>query len=70
GRSLAVQFHPELDSATLEGWLREGGRDEVIADGQNPDAMLAHTRAEETASTPRTVALVDAFLDQVAKLEG
>jgi hypothetical protein len=30
--------------------------------------MLAHTRAEEQAAVARTTALVDAFLDRVAKL--
>jgi GMP synthase-like glutamine amidotransferase len=68
GRSLAVQFHPELTGDTLEGWLREGGQEQVVADGQDPAAMLAHTRAEERAATGRTVALVDAFLERVAKL--
>jgi GMP synthase-like glutamine amidotransferase len=68
GRSLAVQFHPELTGDMLEGWLREGGEEEVVADGQDPDALLAHTRAEEPAARGRTNALVDAFLSRVAKL--
>jgi len=68
GRSLALQFHPELTPTALEGWLREGGAAQVVADGQNPDAMLAHTRAEEPAAHERTVALIDSYLERVAKL--
>jgi GMP synthase-like glutamine amidotransferase len=68
GRSLAVQFHPELNTAILAGWLDQGGINEVIADGQNPEAMLAQTRAEEGIAGQRTAELVDAFLDRVAKL--
>jgi len=68
GRSLAVQFHPELNTAILKGWLDQGGIDEVVASGQNPDIMLAQTRDEEGRSAERTAALVDAFLDRVAKL--
>ena len=33
GRSLAVQFHPELTASSLEGWLIAGGAEKVAADG-------------------------------------
>lgn len=68
GRSLAVQFHPELVGDGLDGWLREGGTAQVLADGQDPDVMLAHTRAEESAAIARSNDLVDAFLERVAGL--
>lgn len=67
-RSLAVQFHPELDAAGLKGWLDWGGAAKVKADGQDPAVMLAQTRAEEGAARERTFALVDAFLTEVAGL--
>lgn len=67
-RTLAVQFHPELDAAGLKGWLDWGGDVKVAEDGQDPAIMLAHTVAEQSAARERTFALVDAFLTQVAGL--
>lgn len=68
GKTLALQFHPEVTSAVLLEWLATpGSRDAVIADGQDPDLLVAQTRAEDEASTKRAYALVDAFLDQIAK---
>lgn len=66
--SLAVQFHPELDSHALTLWIDEGGRSQVEDDNQNPDVMIAQTRAEDAAGEARTYALVDAFLSRVAQL--
>lgn len=67
-KSLGVQFHPELDSAALKGWLDEGGTPQVIKDNQDPEVMLAQTRAEDAAGEKRTYELIDAFLTRVAKL--
>jgi GMP synthase-like glutamine amidotransferase len=67
-RTLAVQFHPELDAAGLTGWLDWGGADKVTEDGQDPAVMKAQTVAEQGAARERTFALVDAFLTEVAGL--
>lgn len=67
-RSLAVQFHPELTATSLHGWLAGGGESKVVTDGQDPRALLAHTRDEEVHAIERTHTLVDAFLDRVARL--
>ena len=66
GRSLAVQFHPELTSSMLEGWLGLGGDEQARAVGLDPDELLARTRELDTAARARAHRLVDAFLDRVA----
>lgn len=66
GRSLAVQFHPELTTACLLAWLDQGGLKELLKDGIDPDELLAFTVREEPKAIQRAHALVDAFLDRIA----
>ncbi len=65
-RNLAVQFHPELTAAGLQGWYLNGGREMVEVDRQDPDVLYQHTLAEGESAAARAYALVDAFLDRVA----
>lgn len=66
GRSLGVQFHPELTPTMLRGWLANGGRTYLDAHGIDADAMLADTDRTAVDAERRSRALVDRFLDQVA----
>jgi GMP synthase-like glutamine amidotransferase len=59
GPHLAVQFHPEVDGDQLARWLSDGGRAEAEAAGQDPDQLLAQTRAEEPAAAQRADRLVE-----------
>jgi GMP synthase-like glutamine amidotransferase len=67
-KSLALQFHPELDVEVLEGWLVWDGNDELAEDGQDPKVVMEQTRSLTEESTKRAYELVDNFLEQVAKL--
>ena len=67
-RTLAVQFHPELDAGGLQGWFEWGGASKVRDDGLDPEIMMAQTIATASAARDRTYALVDAFLTDVAGL--
>jgi GMP synthase-like glutamine amidotransferase len=58
GRHLGVQFHPEVDGDLFRLWLDAGGRAEIAADGQDPDALLRQTIAEEPAAAARADRLV------------
>jgi GMP synthase-like glutamine amidotransferase len=69
GRSLAVQFHPELTPEMLAGWLENGGRTYLATHGESADALLAETERTAEEVEARTRRLVDRFLDQVAALE-
>ncbi|MGL5825111.1 MAG: type 1 glutamine amidotransferase [Nocardioides sp.] len=61
-RNLAVQFHPELTSAMLAGWLGYGGLAEVQGMGIDADELTAATEQQERAAIARAHSLVDAFL--------
>lgn len=67
-KSLAVQFHPELEAEGLVGWLELGGTKSATEYGLDPQVMLAMTQAEDPAAEQRTNALVDAYLKDVAGL--
>jgi hypothetical protein len=63
---LAVQFHPEVRPHTLADWVRRWPQ--RLADaGLDEAAFLAETDARVPASRASAYALVDAFLDRVAR---
>lgn len=65
-RNLAVQFHPELDSGVLAGWLASGDAEVAAARGIDPERLLSETAALDHVGRTRARALVDGFLDRVA----
>jgi GMP synthase-like glutamine amidotransferase len=61
GRHLAVQFHPEVTTATVERWL-VWLRPSLDAAGADGAALLDVARRDEAAIAARCDALVSAFL--------
>ena len=51
----------------LPGWYGNGGADALRSEGRDPEAIHAATATEEPAAVLRAHALVDAFLDRVAR---
>jgi GMP synthase-like glutamine amidotransferase len=62
GRSLGVQFHPEISGSTLQLWYDNDCEPEVVARGIDPAALLASTYEQDAAGRARAHRLVDAFL--------
>jgi GMP synthase-like glutamine amidotransferase len=67
GRTLGLQFHPEIDPEVLEEWLAmDGGCAEVESEGVNVEELRARTRHEADASEKRANNLVEVFLTKIA----
>jgi GMP synthase-like glutamine amidotransferase len=60
GRSIGLQFHPEVTPAIVDGWVK-GGRDRLEASRIDIDALQARTVAEADADRRRSFALFDAL---------
>ena len=67
GRSLGLQFHPEVTTDIMTDWVREY-RHELDADGVDPDALLEETRRRAVDSKRMSLRLMDWFLRDVARL--
>ncbi len=67
GRTLALQFHPEIDPEVLQAWLAmEGGCAEVEAEGVDVELLRKQTAELKIDSDRRAFELVNAFLRRVA----
>ena len=65
-RNLAVQFHPEMNSAILASWMATGGTEEMNALGRDVDELVRQTAERDASNRERAHILVDLFLDHVA----
>jgi GMP synthase-like glutamine amidotransferase len=66
GRSLGLQFHPEITATQLELWLDNSAPDYPASLGLVRADLLADMKAREADAATRTRRLVDRFLDRVA----
>ena len=67
GRSLGVQFHPEVTPQIMEDWVRVY-RHELDADGVDPDALLQETYDRADSAHDSSRRLLDTYLERVARL--
>ena len=68
-RNLGLQFHPEADRAVLEAWLVDDA-DELLEVGIDPEDLLRGADEHGPSAARRAHALVDRFLDDVARRGG
>ncbi len=66
GTSVGVQFHPEVTSDIVSGWVDGSPQDVLDRPEIDPHAVLADTSRFEPAARARTDRLVDWFLDEIA----
>ena len=68
GRSLGLQFHPEVTTQIMDDWVRVY-RHELDGDGVDPDALLAETKRIAGESRARAFQLFEHFLHEVARID-
>ena len=66
GRTLGLQFHPEVNVEVLDTWLRVGGYDQLAGLNIEAEPMLEQTRKLTLAAAGRTRELVRRFVTDVA----
>jgi GMP synthase-like glutamine amidotransferase len=67
GRSLGLQFHPEVTPAIMDSWVR-AYRHELDGDGVDPDALLEETNRRAPAVRRETMKLFNRFLEVIARV--
>lgn len=68
GRSLGLQFHPEVTPEIMDAWVK-AYRHELDGDGVDPDALLAQTHRLAAETRRQSAQLFNRFLTHVAKLK-
>jgi hypothetical protein len=68
GRSLGLQFHPEVTPEIVDDWVRGYRAAEGDGDGIDLDAMLEETNRRAPAARLATMKLFDRFLERVARV--
>ena len=67
GKSLGLQFHPEVTTQIMDDWVREY-RHELDQEGVDADALLGETRRLAEQSRANAMGLFDRFLRDVARM--
>ena len=68
GRSLGLQFHPEVTPDIMESWVK-AYRHELDGDGVDPDALLEETHRLAPEVRRRSERLLNRFVSDVARLD-
>jgi len=64
GRTLGIQFHPEVNESIVVRWSRSGAED-LATLGIDPDLLVERSRAEVDRTRLASAALVDWFCTEV-----
>jgi GMP synthase-like glutamine amidotransferase len=67
GRTLGVQFHPEVTEAVLDAWLGSGEAARLAESGLDPQALIEQWRTLADGAAARAHGLVRRFVLDVAR---